>query len=285
MAITANPPPPDGATGVTMKVSFNVDQADDDFEVVISHNVTISAAGTGALPVTNPFTRTGADFTEDRSEKMRVRLDNGANRQDTGQVTFNILYDDPIPIMVALPDDDPATYAVDGPGTKPSDLDPRGSVNFAKRFQIGFTSPENIPTSNMGNTRCPKLAGDSYLSFISSNTQVVKNRSIPFSCNETKYVRVRSAGSFRITAGTQLTHATQGWTRPIAHTGDASFSDTVQASNSLFPSKLGAGFSASRSAVDEGSQLAITANGYITATAMTRPPATRRATGTGAPSN
>ena len=138
VSVTANPPPPDGATDVTVEVSFNVDKADDDFEVVTSHNVSISAAGTGSLSVTNPFTRTGTDFTEDRSEPMRVKLTGGANSKDTHQFTLNVLDDDPVPITVFFPDDDPATYAVGGPNNKPANLNPSGSANHPKRFQVGF---------------------------------------------------------------------------------------------------------------------------------------------------
>ena len=245
VAITTDPPPPDGATDVTLQVRFNVDKADDDFEAVTSHSVSISAAGTGSLSVTNPFTRTGADFTEDRSEPVRVKLASGANSQDAHQFTLNVLDDDPIPITVNFPDDDPAIYAVDGPGTKPASLNPSGSANYPKRFQIGFTSPESVPTGNMGDTRCPKLAGTWNLDFTSSNTQVVGNQTMEFGCNRSKDVTVQSAGAFSITPGTRLTHASQGWTRPIALTGDTSFSGTVHASNSVFPSKLGVGFSAS----------------------------------------
>ena len=124
LSITADPPPPDGATAVTVRVEFNVDKADDDFEVFTSHNVSISAAGTGSLSVTNPFTRTGADFTEDRTEQAIVRITSGANSKPKRQLRINILDDDPIPITVYLPDDNPAIYAVDGPGSKPTNLNP-----------------------------------------------------------------------------------------------------------------------------------------------------------------
>ena len=262
MGITTIPPPPHGATDVTVNVEFNVDKANDDFEVATSHTVRISAAGTGSLSVTNPFARTGTDFTEDQSEQIRVKLTGGANNQDTHQTPFNILDDDPIPITVYLPNDDPAIYAVDGPNSRPANLNPSGSANFAKQFQVGFTSPESIETGTMGNTRCPKLADTWNLNFTSTNTQVVQNQHLDFGCNKSKYATVQSAGTFRITAGSHLAHATQGWTRPITRTGDTSFSGTVYASNNVFPSKLGVGFSASRSSVDEGSQLAITVDGY-----------------------
>ena len=239
-----------------------MDKADDDFEVFTSHNVSISAAGTGSLSVTNPFTRTGADFTEDRTEQAIVRITSGANSKPKRQLSINILDDDPIPITVYLPDDNPAIYAVDGPSSKPTTLNPSGSTSYARRFQVGFTSPESIETGTMGNTRCPKLAGDWYLTFASNNTSVVNNQTLGFGCNRSKDATVKAAGSFRITPGTVFTHGTQGWTRPVSRSGDASFSGTVYASNDQFPSKLGVGFSASRSTVDEGSDLTLTVNGY-----------------------
>ena len=262
VAITTNPVPPDGATDATIRVSFNVDKEDDNFEVVTNHNVSISAAGTGSLSVSNPFTRTGTDFTEDQSEQMKVRLSSGSGSNDTDQITLQVLDDDPIPLTVDFPDDNPAVYAVDGPNTAPAQLNPSGSNSFARRFTIAFTSPKNIPTNDMGATRCPKLAGDWQATFNSSNTSVVNSQAMFFGCTKSSEATVRSAGTFTITPAAVLTHGSQGWTRPVTLSGDSSFSGTVHASNDAFPSKLGVGFAASRSSTEEGMQLTLTINGY-----------------------